>query len=124
MCGVDVSDSVVHAAAPSYFAGSSAYRLGHAAHARAGQKASKYRTYVGAGRIFRPAVWETYGRMGAGVLELLHDVSKSDWVREVWGAQRGLTPAQGSAQYRARLAQQCSLLLMQGNVQYCCAPWG
>ena len=57
--------------------------------------------------------------MGAGVLELLHDVSKSDWVREVWGAQRGLTPAQGSAQYRARLAQQCSLLLMQANVQYC-----
>ena len=57
--------------------------------------------------------------MGEDTLKLLDDMSRSDWVREVWGARRGLTPAQGSARYRARLAQQCSLLLMQGNVQYC-----
>ena len=39
----------------------------------------------------------------------------------MWGARRGLTPVQASAQYvhRARVEQQCSLLLMQANVQYC-----
>lgn len=117
LCGVDVS--VVHAPAPSYVTDASAYQLGRAAHARAVAKTRKYRTYVGTGRIFRPAIWETYGRVGADALKLLDDISKSEWVQSVWGAQRGLMPVQASAQYRARLAQQCSLLLMQGNVQYC-----
>ena len=119
LCGVDVS--VVHARASSHptVDVASAYRLGHAAHARAGEKTRKYRAYVGTGRIFRPAIWETYGRMGADTLKLLDDISKSQWVQDVWGGQRGLTPVQASAQYRARLAQQCSLLLMQANVQFC-----
>ena len=117
MCGVDVS--VVHAPSRTYLAGASAFRVGHAAHRRAADKARKYAPYVGAGRIFRPAVWETYGRMETSTLELVRDISTAEWVRHTWGAQEGFTPAQASAQYRARLMQRCSFLLMQANVEFC-----
>ena len=93
--------------------------MGYAAQKKAADKTRKYAAYVGAGRIFKAAVWETYGRMGKGTLELMNDLSKADWVQHEWGGGAGLTPAQASAQYRARLMQRCSLLQMQASVQYC-----
>ncbi len=117
MCGVDVA--VVHATPHTLADGPSSFRVGHAARGRASAKHRKYSAYVGAGRIFRPAVWETYGRAGVDVLKLVDDISKSAWVRDEWGGRAGLTPKQATAQYRARLMQRCSFLLMQANVQYC-----
>ena len=107
--GVDIT--VVHAVAPSNLVGALPCKPGHAIELAAARKRRDFAGYE-LGRsdyALCPAVWETYGRVGADALQLIRDIGRSPWVTDVWGPREGLSSRRATMQYTLQLLQQCNL---------------